>query len=137
MILYYGTDYYDALQKDPQATCTYKCTISHPTAEKEIESEELEMPLPQCVFYLDLRYFNPLKKGDEQYSPLPKGIKVRMWDHDSLSPDDFQAEAETDGTGPVCLKIRRKDEENPDLYFVVQTAKKYIHLETNELKESI
>ena len=137
IILYYGTAYNDALQDDPQAACTYTCTVSHPSAEKEIQSEPLEMPMPQCVFYLDLRYFNPLKDGDERFCVMPGGITVRMLDHDTLSADDFQAEADTDGEGPVCLKIRKKDEEKPDLYFVLQTAKKYINLETNELVDSI
>jgi hypothetical protein len=44
MKLYYGKEYFDALQDDPKAICSYKAVITHPTASSDLESELLEMP---------------------------------------------------------------------------------------------
>ena len=97
---------------------------------KDIKGGEL------LKFYLSLLYFNPQKSKGKEWIPLPKGLKIKMWDHDSLSLDDFKVEAETTGENPIYLEMK-KEEENPEIYFVIETGKKYINLESNKLVDRI
>lgn len=97
---------------------------------KDIKGGEL------LKFYLSLLYFNPQKSKGKEWTPLPKGLKIKMWDHDSLSPDDFKVEAETTDENPIYLEMK-KEEENPEIYFVIETGKKYINLESNKLVDRI
>jgi outer membrane protein OmpA-like peptidoglycan-associated protein len=54
MTLFYGNAYYDALQKDPKATCRYKAKIKHPTAVNDLESSLLDMPESITVDFIEI-----------------------------------------------------------------------------------
>lgn len=42
--LVFGENYYQKRQSDPAAVCQYKCVVSNTAAEKQIESDLLDMP---------------------------------------------------------------------------------------------
>jgi len=52
--LYYGNEYYDAAQKNPEATCQYKAKIEHPTATAVLESDLLDMPQCMTVDFVEI-----------------------------------------------------------------------------------
>jgi len=54
MTLYYGNEYYDAAQENPEATCQYKAKIEHPTATAVLESELLDMPQCMAVDFVEI-----------------------------------------------------------------------------------
>jgi len=54
MTLYYGNEYYDAAQENPEATCQYKAKIEHPTATAVLESDLLDMPVCMAVDFVEI-----------------------------------------------------------------------------------
>lgn len=54
MTLYYGQDYFKALQDNPEAKCRYKAKIRHPTAVKDLENALLDMPAYMAVDFIEI-----------------------------------------------------------------------------------
>ncbi|MCP4130930.1 MAG: hypothetical protein GY754_08095 [bacterium] len=96
------------------------------------------LQLKQLKFYLKLLYYNPLKPEADRWCPLPAGLKVKIYDYDPISKNDLLGEAQTTGNNnPIFVQVDDKDEDKPDIFFQVETGKKYIRLDTEALVDSI
>ncbi|MCP4133670.1 MAG: hypothetical protein GY754_22065 [bacterium] len=59
--------------------------------------------------------------------PLPDGIVVEAWDHDSWSPNDKIGSARVYGNGCVHIATTDKDEDNPDIFFIVKGGNRKVN----------
>ena len=105
-------------------------------------TEQKEYPIPDIKggnilkFYINFLYYNPLKTENKGWTPIPQGMTVKMYDHDTVSKDDFCGQKKTDGKKPVLIEYT-KEEDNPDVYFIIETNKKYINLSSNTTVDKI
>ncbi|MCP4131148.1 MAG: hypothetical protein GY754_09225, partial [bacterium] len=92
----------------------------------------------KLTFYLQFFYYNPYNTSSDKWRPLPDGLDVIMYDYDTLSPNDELGKAKTTGDGtPICLQVDDKDENKPDIFFIIKTNKKFINLDTEKLVDSV
>lgn len=105
-------------------------------------TDQKEYPVPEIKggnilkFYLNFLYYNPLKTENKGWTPLPGGLNVKMFDHDTFSKDDHCGQKKTDGKKPILIEYT-KEEENPDVYFIIETNNKYINLSSNTTVDKI
>ena len=99
-------------------------------------------------FYIRVQYWRWVDRREEgaaepkwvqELCPLPTGMTLRLYDHDPtiFNPDDFLAAGITLGIEPgITYAQFTTDDKNLDIYFVLDTAERYIDMETNTLMDS-
>ena len=88
-------------------------------------------------FVIRCRYHNPRKDANPKWPALPGGLTVKLYNYNSNGDNDLLATTTTVRDKPLYFLVKDKTEDEPDIFFCIETGKKYIDYVDNKLLDEV